>query len=267
MNTQPIDNSKKKTKEAIKNAATVAGAAVAGAGTVFAAEAVMDDGKDNADIVEPVVSPEPAAQAEPLAQPVEEPASDGGHGPQGGGVEQPVEPEPIDPTPVDPEPVEPEPVEPEPVDPEPVDPEPGSDPLNPGDIEGLPDVDPEVVAQTITSGDYVDPTDIDAPNISIAAVGTVETVDGEVLTAAQFTGDNGEQLTLIDVDGDNNYELIADASGNVVGSVPGTLTVSDSESLLAENTGTGGYMEPTSTDHISGSDDIADSIDQDIQTV
>ncbi len=77
----------------------------------------------------------------------------------------------------------------------------------------------------------VNPTDNDMEIFDIAAVGTVETVDGQVLSAAQFTGDNGETLYAVDVDGDNTYDVVTHESGNVLADVPSTLTVSDSESI------------------------------------
>ena len=271
MSTQPIEDNKKGKKEGLKTAATMAGAAVAGAGTAFAAGVVINgDADDDAPVVEPtVVKPdevkpedeqkEPEQAAEPAAETQNEDNTtqqNEQHGPQAGGHEEPIEPTPVEPEPTpnpDPNPIEPDPIEP--------------DPIAPGeiDIDGLPDVDPDVVANNILTGEYVDPSDIEAQNLAITNVGTIETVDGQVLNAAQFTGENGEQLYMIDVDGNNQYNLVADASGNIVGEIPGTLTVSDSESLLAENSGEGGYMAHGDTDNTPDDGDMND-IDQDILT-
>lgn len=100
----------------------------------------------------------------------------------------------------------------------------------------------------------VDPTDNDMGNLDIAAVGTVETVDGQVLSAAQFTGDNGETLYAVDVDGDNTYDVVTDESGNVLADVPSTLTVSDSESIVSVNNGETGYLAQNEHDNVSDSD-------------
>ena len=266
MSTQPIEDNKKGKKEGLKTAATMAGAAVAGAGTAFAAGVVINgDADDDAPIVEPtVVQPdevkpedeqkEPEKTAEPAAETQNEDNTtqqNEQHGPQAGGHEEPIEPTPVEPEPVNPEPapVNPEPTpnpDPNPIEPDPIEP----DPIAPGeiDIDGLPDVAPDVVANNILTGEYVDPSDIEAQNLAITNVGTIETVDGQVLNAAQLTGENGEQLYMIDVDGNNQYNLVADASGNIVGEIPGTLTVSDSESLLAENSGEGAYLAHGETD-------------------
>ena len=214
---------------------------------------------------------EPEKTAEPAAETQNEDNTtqqNEQHGPQAGGHEEPIEPTPVEPEPVNPEPapVNPEPTpnpDPNPIEPDPIEP----DPIAPGeiDIDGLPDVAPDVVANNILTGEYVDPSDIEAQNLAITNVGTIETVDGQVLNAAQFTGENGEQLYMIDVDGNNQYNLVADASGNIVGEIPGTLTVSDSESLLAENSGEGGYMAHGDTDNTPDDGDMND-IDQDILT-
>ena len=123
------------------------------------------------------------------------------------------------------------------------------------DTNDIPDVDPRLVAQDITNDVImVDPTDNDMGNLDIAAVGTVETVDGQVLSAAQFTGDNGETLYAVDVDGDNTYDVVTDESGNVLADVPSTLTVSDSESIVSVNNGETGYLAQNEHDNVSDSD-------------
>ena len=52
---------------------------------------------------------------------------------------------------------------------------------------------------------------------------------------AQFTGDNGETLYAVDVDGDNTYDVVTDESGNVLADVPSINTfssfIADSVSL------------------------------------
>ncbi|GEM_PF-1297583 len=122
----------------------------------------------------------------------------------------------------------------------------------------IPDVDPDLVAQDITDDVImVDPTDNDMANLDIAAVGKIETVDGQVLTAAQFTGDNGESLYAVDVDGDNTYDIVTDDSGNVLAGVPTTLTVSDSENIASVNHGDTGYLAHSDTDNTA--DDTFDN--------
>lgn len=125
-------------------------------------------------------------------------------------------------------------------------------------VDDIPNVDPDLVAQDITDDVImIDPTDNDMANLDIAAVGKIETVDGQVLTAAQFTGGNGESLYAVDVDGDNTYDIVTDDSGNVLAGVPTTLTVSDSENIASVNHGDTGYLAHSDTDDTA--DDTLDN--------
>ena len=100
----------------------------------------------------------------------------------------------------------------------------------------------------------VDETDIDMGNLDIAAVGTVETVDGEVLTAAQFVGDNGESLYMVDVSGNGVYDVVTDETGNILAEVPTTLTVSDSQSIVSANNDEYGYLAQNDSDNATDMD-------------
>lgn len=123
------------------------------------------------------------------------------------------------------------------------------------DINDIPNVDPQLVAQNIVDDVVmVDDTDIDMDNLDIAAVGTVETVDGEVLTAAQFVGENGEALYMVDVNGNGVYDVVTDETGNVLAEVPTTLTVSDSESIVSANNDEYGYLAQNDSDNATDVD-------------
>lgn len=123
------------------------------------------------------------------------------------------------------------------------------------DINDIPNVDPQLVAQNIVDDVVmVDETDIDMGNLDIAAVGTVETVDGEVLTAAQFVGDNGESLYIVDVSGNGVYDVVTDETGNILAEVPTTLTVSDSQSIVSANNDEYGYLAQNDSDNATDMD-------------
>lgn len=131
------------------------------------------------------------------------------------------------------------------------------------DVNDIPDVDPTLVAQNLTDDVImVDPTDIDMANMDIAAVGTVETVDGEVLTAAQFIGDNGETMYMVDVNGNGSYDVVTDETGNLLAEVPSTLTISDSESIVSANNGDYGYLAHNDSDNAT--DDVVDNAMDDV---
>lgn len=130
-------------------------------------------------------------------------------------------------------------------------------------VDDIPDVDPTLVAQNLTDDVIiVDPTDIDMENMDIAAVGTVETVDGEVLTAAQIVGDNGESLYMVDVNGNGSYDVVTDDTGNVLAEVPSTLTVSDTESIIGTNNGDYGYLAQNDSDNTT--DAVVDNAMDDV---
>ncbi|MDE5634396.1 MAG: hypothetical protein K2I51_07000, partial [Muribaculaceae bacterium] len=111
--------------------------------------------------------------------------------------------------------VEPEP-EPE-VEPEP---EPELEPVNPDEI-----------AEAIISEEMIDPNDIDmADVVSFDEIGTVYNVHGEAMTTATFHDEYGNQLTMIDLDNDNVFDVLGDEYGNPL--------VDEHGDLVALNTGT-----------------------------
>lgn len=97
-------------------------------------------------------------------------------------------------------------------------------------------VNPDEVAEAIISEEQIDPNDIDmADVINFDEIGTVYTVDGESYTAAAFHDADGNQLVMVDVDGDDVFDVIADADGNLLADADGNLisagdiTVDDAE--------------------------------------
>ncbi len=97
-------------------------------------------------------------------------------------------------------------------------------------------VNPDEVAEAIISEEQVDPNDIDMANVvNFDEIGTVYTVDGESYTAAAFHDAAGNQLVMVDVDGDNVFDIVTDMEGNPLvdpnGNLvaAGDLTVDDAE--------------------------------------
>lgn len=245
MDTQVIN---KNAKDTLKKGAALAGAAGLGAGAVVSADVVRGD-EEELDIVEPI-SPLEVADATneqttdtDTTKPEEQPAAVGTHA----ATETATHHASVS---TDPQPQE-SPVQH--ADNMVADATPTPAPSHEGviDTNDIPDVDPQLVAQNLTDDVImVDPADNDMGNLDIAAVGTIETVDGQVLSAAQFTGDNGETIYAVDVDGDNTYDVVTDASGNVLADMPSTLTVSDSENIVSVNNGDTGYLAQNEHDDI-----------------
>lgn len=98
----------------------------------------------------------------------------------------------------------------------------------------LDDVNPDLIAQEITT-EEVDPNDVDvADMIAVDQVGTVYTADGYELNAAAVHTADGGQYLMIDEDNDMTFDLITDLEGNPVVAVDGNLTMSDIEDMMDE---------------------------------
>ena len=123
-------------------------------------------------------------------------------------------------------------------------------------------VNPDDVAQEIVEGDFIDPTDNDAPDLAIASVGTIETLDGQVFTAAQIMGEDGDNLYVVDLNHDDVLDVVTTSDGSLVDVVDGTLTVDDVESIITQEDPNQGYLAATDdTSATLGLDgDIMDNI-------
>lgn len=122
-------------------------------------------------------------------------------------------------------------------------------------------VNPDEIAQAIISEDHIDPEDMDmADVVNFDEIGTVYTVDGESYTAAAFHDAAGNDLVMIDVDGDNVFDVITDYDGNLISEVPGNISVGDAmEDIMEDET----YLAYDSeTDNVDEFD--TDSLTEDI---
>lgn len=121
------------------------------------------------------------------------------------------------------------------------------------------EVDPDLIAQEIISGEEIDPTDIDAENVvNFAEVGTVYGSDGHEYAAAVITDEMGNEMTVVDIDGDSEYDVILDDDGTVACAMPGHLNVDDAELAVSSETG---YIAPTEGEIASvGMDDMMQDI-------
>ncbi|MCH5233516.1 MAG: hypothetical protein J1E78_07735 [Muribaculaceae bacterium] len=180
--------------------------------------------------------------------------------------EQETTPEPVpEPTP-EPEP-EPEPApEPEPTpEPEPApEPEPTPEPTpepepTPGDEPNF-DEDDDIVDIIV---EEIDPQDIDMEDVLlIDDIGTIYMADGRELNAAVIHDEFGNEALMVDVDGDNVYDVITTPEGEIIEGIPGDIDVSDVELLYAQQHGDSGYLEQNDFDIAMNDDnlDIQDDI-------
>ncbi len=119
-------------------------------------------------------------------------------------------------------------------------------------------VNPDDIAEAIIAGEQVDPNDIDMANVvNFDEIGTVYTVDGESYTAATFHDAAGNQLVMVDVDGDDVFDVIADTDGNPIAEAPGNLTVDDAEINIADD---GTYLAHNDNTDGTGTESIAQDL-------
>lgn len=127
-------------------------------------------------------------------------------------------------------------------------------------------VDPDAVAEGVLAAEMIDPTDVNAAEAQLTVddindVSYVYTVDGERLTTLAVQDANGEDMYMVDIDGDMIFDAIADANLQPIDIVAGGASLSDIE--LMQQQGQVGYMAQTDADAEMMNDDSfeADIID------
>lgn len=125
-------------------------------------------------------------------------------------------------------------------------------------------VNPDEVSDEILAADIIDPVDAQTNDFpfEVGEVAQVYNVNGELETTTTITSEDGTELTLVDVNGDQMFDVVRDVYGNEenLGVVS---TVSDMEMLHAQQHGdTTGYLAASDTDPMAGDDSFeADIID------
>lgn len=110
--------------------------------------------------------------------------------------------------------------------------------INPDDIEiQVEEIDMSTDEETdvILAEEQIDPTDINAGDkVVFDNVGTVYTLDGEAYSAAtfHFEGDE-EQFVMVDVDGDEVFDIITDENFTVEVETPYDFSYGDAEQQLS----------------------------------
>lgn len=120
------------------------------------------------------------------------------------------------------------------------------------------EVDPDLIAQEIISGEEIDPDDIDAADIvNFTEVGTVYGADGHEYASAVITDGEGNEMVIVDIDNDNEFDVILDDDGSIACEMPGNLNVSDAELDINADPG---YMAQTDADLAVGTDNLTPDI-------
>lgn len=127
-------------------------------------------------------------------------------------------------------------------------------------------VNPDEIAEAIIAEDQIDPNDIDmADVVDFDDMQTIYTVDGETYTVATFHDDAGNELVMVDVDGDNVFDVVTDTELNPLVTEEGQyvsaggMTTDDVEMNMADDTQ---YLAANDTDPSGefGSDTIMDDM-------
>lgn len=238
METTTINNSSKGQKKQWSKAALVA-AVASGAITVEAANLIWQEMSPSEPFPEIVPTPTPETNDDvPDATPVETDSPTE--------AQQPVAtPEPVTTSETEAT-VEPEPMpEPQPLvestDENPVNSQPVAEEtvVEPSDEDLV-----DVIVQEI------DPNDNEmADVINVDEIGTIYTTDGQELTAAVIHDPQGGQALLVDVDGDNIYDVITTEHGEVIAQANGDIDVSDVENMYTVQHGDTGYLASNEFDN------------------
>ena len=124
-----------------------------------------------------------------------------------------------------------------------------------------PEVDANEVAENIISGEAIDEVDAAQADFPFVVDGMQEvyTVDGELQMQAYVTDGEGNDMVLVDVNGDNIFDAAVDTDGSLIAEIGG-VSASDIELMYAQQ-----HLD--TPEYIESGNDVAlndNSFEQDI---
>lgn len=135
-----------------------------------------------------------------------------------------------------------------------------NNPLNP-QTPTQSQVNPDEIAEAIIAEEHIDPNDIDEVDIiNFEEIGEVYTVNGESLTAAAYHDLQGNNLLMVDIDGDNVFDVVATLDGVQLGDLPLNISVGDAQEQIEENDVYLAYDEDLDNADEYGTDELADDL-------
>lgn len=121
------------------------------------------------------------------------------------------------------------------------------EPVSPSVADNVPTetVVPEtaVSGEDFVAGDFVDAVDTEAP-FEVLEYGNVYNVEGESMAYVSALDSQGNEIVMVDVDGDNVLDVVGDTEGNVTDIIVGGISMSDLELNTHD---VPGYMAPDET--------------------
>lgn len=108
--------------------------------------------------------------------------------------------------------------------------------------QGQPDheeeVNPDEIADAIIAEDQIDPNDIDMADVfNFNEIGTVYTVEGESYTMATYHDADGNEMNMVDIDGNGYFDLVLDENLVAVSEIDEVVSVSDVEVATSPDSG------------------------------
>lgn len=90
----------------------------------------------------------------------------------------------------------------------------------------------------IVAGEEIDPDDVDMEDvINVDQIGTVYTVDGQSMLAASIHDSEGNELMMVDIDGDGVFDVVATPEGDAIAEIGGDIDISDAEMMMDSEDG------------------------------
>lgn len=127
-----------------------------------------------------------------------------------------------------------------------------------------PEVNPDDVSDEILAADIIDPTDAESADFpyEVGEIAQVYNVNGELETVATITDENGVEMMLVDVNGDQMFDVARNDAGDEV-ELGVVSSVDDIQLIHSQQQGDGvGYLaandDPSLSDDNSFEADIVD---------
>ena len=123
-------------------------------------------------------------------------------------------------------------------------------------------VDPDNIAEAIIAGEEIDPNDIEEDSlIAIEEIRPVFTEDGNEVMAARYRDPSGQELVMVDIDGDEHFDISINEASQTASLIDPRVVVTVGDAQLA-TTNTDEYIPPREEDTTTefGADSLNDDL-------
>lgn len=110
------------------------------------------------------------------------------------------------------------------------------------------ETDPDHIAEAIIAGEEIDPNDVEIDSlVTIQGIGTVQDEDGTEYHAATFIDPEGNELVMVDIDGDHNFDTVTTTDLQESARLDPEVNITVDDALLAV-TDPNTYLPPSEND-------------------